>query len=81
MMPATKWKVDMKKVEHQKEGGKKNEFMEINQKTNRRLVNINKMEVAITLEIVKGLGHVLAMEQMNKMKNWLVEEDEAWAKK
>ncbi len=53
----------MKKVEHQKEGGKKNECMEINQKRNKRLVNINKREAAIALEIVRGLGHVLALKQ------------------
>ncbi len=63
MMPATNWKVDRKKVEHQKEGGKKTECMEINQKIDRRLVNINKREAAIALEIVRGLGHVLALKQ------------------
>jgi hypothetical protein len=55
MMLATKWKVDRKKVEHQKEGGKKNECMEINQKIDRRLVNINKREATIALEIMRGL--------------------------
>jgi hypothetical protein len=55
--------------------------MEINQKIDKRLININKREAVIALEIVRGLWHVLAMKQMNKMKNWLMEEDEAWAKK
>jgi hypothetical protein len=56
-MPTTKWKIDRKKVEHQK-GGKKNECMEINQKIDKRLVNINKREAAIALEIMRGLRHV-----------------------
>jgi hypothetical protein len=40
--------------------------MEIKQKIDRRLVNINKREATIALEIMKRLRHVSAMKRMKK---------------